>query len=1037
MTKEHKKMYKAGKNWIVATLTVITITLLGGIGAYTVHADTTAENNQSTETSNISQSSQSDNSSNSVVLTQPMTTQSNQTALSNQSEQSTPTNQVTSTAATNITMTNSFNKVTPNNYGAVNENSNSLLTQKYSDNSSLWYHPSVDYHFDNEIAKSGTGDSTTIAVQDPYQPSITTYYSFTNFSDNPEISQYAHTEVTRDIYIKDPQTGVESFDRHDLVIFNRWVAVDTTRNNQLVGLGPWVLSLTSPKSFPKYNIPQKNGYTSYCNGKKATMIDEEQVSGNQPDEIYHITYVPTSSLVDKKTRTIIINYPNGEQKSTFVQNAELDGSTYSWPEYIIPGEVGYDSYVDGHKATSIPTQTVHVYDNDNVIVNVTYRRPVSDPTHKTITRTICIHDIDGNASTIQQAVVYIRYAICDIQGNIESYTNWVADGNSSWNEYAIPQHEGFISQIGSEDTKVVPSQLVNPNDEDTIVNVTYKKTPVKHKAITRTIKITYPSGYVQTISQTVNYTYHTVKIGSEVLAGWVADGNDSWDEYAIPQHDGFISQVDSQDAKIVPSQHVNPNDKDVDVSITYIKTDSSKGNGNVDDNNNPSRLNTGTINYIDPDGKVVKTDQISGKVGDKVDVKISLPDGYELANKDEQVPSTITVGDDGIKTIIINIKKIPESQTGNTRTGFLNLNGHTYYFGDDGIRWENRWMNAWGNKYYFKSDGARATNEMVNIDGATYYFDGQGIMKTNYFLNQKGNTYYFGQDGARWENRWMNIWGHRYYFKADGSRATSEITKIGKDYYYFDGQGIMKTNYFLNQKGKIYYFGNDGKEYRDRFYTNWGHTYYFGTDGARWDNRWMNAWGNKYYFKSDGARATNEMVNIDGATYYFDGQGIMKTNYFLNQKGNTYYFGQDGARWENRWMNIWGHRYYFKADGSRATSEITKVGKDYYYFDNQGIMKTNYFLNQKGKVYYFGNDGKEYRDRFYTNWGHTYYFGTDGARYTNQWSPDKKYYFGSDGAALTGQHKLAGVAYVFGADGHVKMASPVAQTNSVSVVSDK
>ena len=66
----------------------------------------------------------------------------------------------------------------------------------------------------------------------------------------------------------------------------------------------------------------------------------------------------------------------------------------------------------------------------------------------------------------------------------------------------------------------------------------------------------------------------------------------------------------------------------------------------------------GSINYIDPDGKVVKTDQVSGKVGDKVDVKISLPDGYELANKDEQVPSTITVGDDGIGTINVNIKKI-------------------------------------------------------------------------------------------------------------------------------------------------------------------------------------------------------------------------------------------------------------------------------------------------------------------------------------------------------------------------------------------
>lgn len=34
MAKEHKKLYKAGKNWVVATLIATTITLLGGIGAY-------------------------------------------------------------------------------------------------------------------------------------------------------------------------------------------------------------------------------------------------------------------------------------------------------------------------------------------------------------------------------------------------------------------------------------------------------------------------------------------------------------------------------------------------------------------------------------------------------------------------------------------------------------------------------------------------------------------------------------------------------------------------------------------------------------------------------------------------------------------------------------------------------------------------------------------------------------------------------------------------------------------------------------------
>lgn len=70
------------------------------------------------------------------------------------------------------------------------------------------------------------------------------------------------------------------------------------------------------------------------------------------------------------------------------------------------------------------------------------------------------------------------------------------------------------------------------------------------------------------------------------------------------------------------------------------------------------RLQTGSINYVDQDGKVIKTDTISGKVGDQINVKLSLPNGYELANKDEQVPSVITVTENGIGTINVNVKKI-------------------------------------------------------------------------------------------------------------------------------------------------------------------------------------------------------------------------------------------------------------------------------------------------------------------------------------------------------------------------------------------
>lgn len=180
------------------------------------------------------------------------------------------------------------------------------------------------------------------------------------------------------------------------------------------------------------------------------------------------------SIVNNKTRTIIIKYPNGNQGS-IVQNPVLsDDSTFIWPKYVIPVCDGYDSYVDGLKMSYVPTQTVGVNDN-NTIVNVTYQNSTLPATHKTLTRTIYIHDTNGNVNTINQSVSFMRHIVTDAQGNPTSYTDWEGDGN--FGEYAIPQYEGFISQIGSEDTKVVPSLHVNPNDEDTIVNVTYKQDP--------------------------------------------------------------------------------------------------------------------------------------------------------------------------------------------------------------------------------------------------------------------------------------------------------------------------------------------------------------------------------------------------------------------------------------------------------------------------------------------------------------------------------------------------------------------------------
>ena len=122
MTKEHKKLYKAGKNWIVATLTATTITLLGGIGAYTVHADTTIESSQDVQTTSVNQTNQVNNTNNSVTLNnnQPVAVQSSQTAQNDQSVKDNQTNQTVPSSATSAADTSNSDSLDSNIYGTVN-----------------------------------------------------------------------------------------------------------------------------------------------------------------------------------------------------------------------------------------------------------------------------------------------------------------------------------------------------------------------------------------------------------------------------------------------------------------------------------------------------------------------------------------------------------------------------------------------------------------------------------------------------------------------------------------------------------------------------------------------------------------------------------------------------------------------------------------------------------------------------------------------------------------------------------------------------
>ena len=263
---------------------------------------------------------------------------------------------------------------------------------------------------------------------------------------------------------------------------------------------------------------------------------------------------------------------------------------------------------------------------------------------------------------------------------------------------------------------------------------------------------------------------------------------------------------------------------------------------------------------------------------------------------------------------------IPEKSTPNT---FKEINGSTYYYGENGDLYRNQFYNNWDRTYYFQANGARLDNG---------------------FYNNWGRTYYFGEGGVRWDNRFYNNWGRTYYFQNDGSRLDNS------------------------------------------FYNNWGHTYYFGADGARWDNRYMVKWGNAYYFGNDGALLQNQLKSINGINYWINNEGVipLKNQFLTANENQLFYFDGNGSLVVNKFYHNWGHTYYFGSDGARYTDQFLNRDGKVYYFDNQGIMYQDQYYKNWGHTYYFGTDGARYTNQFLTKDGHQYYFDNDGIMVTNQ-----------------------------------------------------
>lgn len=229
-------------------------------------------------------------------------------------------------------------------------------------------------------------------------------------------------------------------------------------------------------------------------------------------------------------------------------------------------------------------------------------------------------------------------------------------------------------------------------------------------------------------------------------------------------------------------------------------------------------------------------------------------------------------------------------------TGWLTLEDHTYYFGEDTIM-VTGWQEIDGNHYYFDAAGIMAT-DWKNVDSKRCYFGSDGILRTGW-LELSGKRYYFDSEGAM-VSGWQDIDGHTVYFGENGAQLFSWNTIEGST-YYFDENGHLVTGYAVLEDNH-YFFLEDGQ-----MFTGWEDR----EDGRR-------------YYTEDGIQAFG-WTEIEDSLYFFSQDGIMQTG----------------------WMSVGEYRYYLQEDGSAAVGP-TEIDGQLYHFSPKGIQVV--LVNSSHKV---------------------------------------------------------------------------------------
>ena len=265
-----------------------------------------------------------------------------------------------------------------------------------------------------------------------------------------------------------------------------------------------------------------------------------------------------------------------------------------------------------------------------------------------------------------------------------------------------------------------------------------------------------------------------------------------------------------------------------------------------------------------------------------------------------------------------------------------------------------KWVQSGSQWKYQNYDGSYVKNCWKLIKNLWYHFDANGIMQTG-FLTLNGKTYYLQSSGAM-KTGWQKISNTWYYFDSSGAMVSNGWRWINSKCYYFDKNGKMAVDtwigeYYVDASGA---WVKDKQKETDKWIQSSGRWWYRHGDGTYTRSDWEYIGNKWYYFDQNGWMITG-WQKVSGSWYYMESNGARVADGWKWINNKCYYFDKNGKMAADTWIDgsyvDSGHWMYYNTDGSYVKSNWKSVNSIWYYFDQNGWMVTGWMTLSSGKYY--------------------------------------------------------------------------------------